>query len=165
MEVASHSWSHPNMSTLSYHDVDTQIELMEDALLKITGRVPALFRLPYGEGNSALIDYINRRHGLTVIGWGADAGDSTGSSVAEQLDVIRSIKPGHPTILLQHDADDSTGENFDKEIQIIKKNGWQPESMVTVAHSLGIHAYKIRTNPQQRDSTWTCEGKPVPGQG
>ncbi len=164
MQVGTHSWSHPDMSRLSYQEIDRQIELMEDALLKITGRVPALMRLPYGNGNTTLIDYINRRHGLTVIGWGADTGDTDGATPQQQLNVIRGIKPGSSTILLQHDTKDSTVNHFDREIEIIKANGWQPENMVTVARSLGIRAYKVRTTPQQRDSSWTCDGKPKPGQ-
>ena len=47
-QICSHTWSHPDISTLNNEELDEQVQLVEDALWKILGVVPACIRAPYG---------------------------------------------------------------------------------------------------------------------
>lgn len=53
-QVASHTWSHPDLLTLSQADVATQMTKLEDAMLKTIGVVPAYMRPPFGNHNAAI---------------------------------------------------------------------------------------------------------------
>ncbi|KAI9610520.1 hypothetical protein H4Q26_006662 [Puccinia striiformis f. sp. tritici PST-130] len=54
--IGSHTWSHPNISTLSAPQLNQQLDLVERALMKILGVKPKFFRAPYGEHNKQSLD-------------------------------------------------------------------------------------------------------------
>ncbi len=44
MEVASHTWEHPNMSTVAAGDIPAQLRKATEAIAAATGRAPTLYR-------------------------------------------------------------------------------------------------------------------------
>ncbi|CAD7066242.1 unnamed protein product [Tilletia caries] len=61
-QICSHTWSHPNIETLSRPAIDQQVQLVEEALFKILGVVPACIRPPYGSASPSTIQYLNQKY-------------------------------------------------------------------------------------------------------
>ncbi|KAG0275655.1 Carbohydrate esterase 4 protein [Linnemannia exigua] len=49
-QIASHTWSHPQLTTLSVEQITTQMRRVEQALRELLGIVPRYMRPPYGDG-------------------------------------------------------------------------------------------------------------------
>src|SRR5678810_671717 len=47
-EIASHSWSHPNLAKMSQEGVRSQLQRTDDEIKTAAGKRPTLFRPPYG---------------------------------------------------------------------------------------------------------------------
>lgn len=48
MELGSHTWEHPNMTTIPPEDIAAQFSRANDAIVAATGRKPSLYRPPAG---------------------------------------------------------------------------------------------------------------------
>ncbi|CAE6492932.1 unnamed protein product [Rhizoctonia solani] len=55
-QVASHTWSHPHLPTLSASQIEDELTRINTAIEGITGAVPAFIRPPYGEYNQDVLD-------------------------------------------------------------------------------------------------------------
>ncbi|KAF9099878.1 Carbohydrate esterase 4 protein [Mortierella sp. AD031] len=49
-QIASHTWSHPQLTTLSVDQIKLEMSRVEQALLEILGIVPRYMRPPFGDG-------------------------------------------------------------------------------------------------------------------
>ncbi|KAG8766285.1 Carbohydrate esterase 4 protein, partial [Serendipita sp. 397] len=47
-QIASHTWSHRNLATLSEAEIDYEIQRLDEAFIKILGVRPKFLRPPYG---------------------------------------------------------------------------------------------------------------------
>ncbi|KNZ52792.1 hypothetical protein VP01_3449g1 [Puccinia sorghi] len=56
--IASHTWSHVHLNQGSYEAISYQLQLLEDAMIKILGVKPLYFRPPYGSCQNANPLYI-----------------------------------------------------------------------------------------------------------
>ncbi len=54
MEVASHTWEHPNMATIAAADIPSQLRKATEAIAAATGRAPNLYRPAGGLSNDAV---------------------------------------------------------------------------------------------------------------
>ncbi|EDR09239.1 carbohydrate esterase family 4 protein [Laccaria bicolor S238N-H82] len=54
-QVASHTWSHSDLTTLNWDQIHNEMWLVEQALWKIVGRYPAFMRPPYGNYNDLVL--------------------------------------------------------------------------------------------------------------
>jgi peptidoglycan-N-acetylglucosamine deacetylase len=107
MEIGNHTWSHPNLPTLSTAQAATEIKRTQDELLGSTGVAPQLFRAPFGLITPDELRSVEAT-GLTPVHWSIPldhyvdelALDPT-QAAAKLLDDIR---PGD--IILAHDAHD-----------------------------------------------------------
>ncbi|SPO25950.1 related to deacetylase [Ustilago trichophora] len=161
-QICSHTWSHPDISTLSNQELDKQVQLVEDALWKILGVVPACLRAPYGNISPEQVKYLNDRWGLVVIGWNQDTGDANGDGVEAGLDVYRNLKAPKHAIILNHETVQATVDTvIPQAVNIVRKNGYRGSE--TVAKTLGFNAYKVVGSYGTRDASWTCDDKPAPG--
>ncbi|CAD6936082.1 unnamed protein product [Tilletia controversa] len=160
----SHTWSHVNLTSgLTYEQIDRQVQLVEDALWKILGVVPAFIRPPYGETNRTIINYLTNRWGYKVIQWDRDAGDAAGNSTEQSTAVYADFKTGERHLILNHEVKQPTAD------VVI------PYALKHLAEinqpSIGVHQclrgqpspYKVVGKKSKRDATWTCEGTPAPG--
>ncbi|SNX87394.1 related to deacetylase [Melanopsichium pennsylvanicum] len=160
--ICSHTWSHTDITTLTNEELDKQIQLLNEALWKTVGVIPACFRPPYGNIRPDQVKYLNDKWGLTVVTWSEDTGDANGDGVKAGLDVYRHLKAPQCAIILNHETVEATVKTvIPKALNIIRKKGYVRS--YSVDDLLGFHAYKKMGVPQQRDETWTCDGKPQPG--
>lgn len=163
-EICSHSWSHPDLRQLNNQQLDRQVQLVEDALWKIIGAVPACFRAPYGNIRDDQVRYLNDRWGLVVVGWNRDTNDANGAGTEAGLNTYRSLKPPQKAIVLNHETVRGTVDVvIPQAVNIVRQNGYSRGSQ-TVASTLWYNPYKVVGRYQNRDGSWTCDGKPAPGQ-
>jgi peptidoglycan-N-acetylglucosamine deacetylase len=74
--VASHSWSHPEMTLLSAQAIESQLTSTSKAIQDTIGVRPTFFRPPYGSINSIVL--ARARHlGFTTVMWDGSASDWT----------------------------------------------------------------------------------------
>ncbi|EPQ31908.1 uncharacterized protein PFL1_00107 [Pseudozyma flocculosa PF-1] len=162
-QICSHTWDHPDISTLNNQQLDEQVQLVEDALWKIIGAVPSCIRAPYGNIRDDQVAYLNNRWGLQVIGWNADTGDANGDGVDAALNVYRGLKAPKHAIVLNHETVSTTPSVvIPQALKIIKQNGYSGSQ--TVAATTRFNPYKVVGSYGKRDASWTCDGKPGPGQ-
>ena len=152
------------MFQLTNEEIDTQVQLVEDALFKIIGVVPKYIRPPYGEVDQRVIDHLHDRWGLTIVNWSDDSEDAVGASDEQIMDLYNGIAGdgSHtPRIVLNHAVKDAASHLPNQYVPQLKNAGYD---LLTVAQCLDESPYKLSGYPyQERDETWTCEGKPAPG--
>ena len=103
--IENHSNTHPNMPHLSTQQMQEQVNECNKKISAITGRSPILFRAPYGDYSSAMLDTITSLN-MYTIQWDVDSLDwkdtATPESIANR--VINKTKSGS-IILFHNDAD------------------------------------------------------------
>jgi peptidoglycan/xylan/chitin deacetylase (PgdA/CDA1 family) len=106
--VGNHSWSHPQMPTLSAAGQAAEMDrtsALQNAQLAVA---PCLFRPPYGEYDGTTLSLAQQRR-MSVWNWSVDtedwkAGTSTSSAWVERI-VSRAVAGGsqaHPVILMHN---------------------------------------------------------------
>ena len=133
MELGSHTWEHPNMTTIPPEDIPAQFSKASDAIEAATGQRPKLVRTAGGLINDA------------VLRGGQEAGPCRhqlgrhpfrlGQRLQHRrhpLHADEQIKPN--SVVLFHDTYSSTVDLVDQFIPVLKANGYH---LVTVSHMLG----------------------------
>ncbi len=86
--IGNHTWTHPDMTTLSPAQQTTELDQTNQAIRRATGFTPCLWRPPYGATSPAL-ESLARSLGLITVDWDIDPRDwalpGTGSIVATVL--------------------------------------------------------------------------------
>lgn len=92
--IGDHTWSHPDMVTLSPSAQHSQLELTADAIRHATGFTPCLWRPPYGDISDQL-DSLARSLGFLTIYWNIDPRDWSLPGVAEiENNVLTNARNG-----------------------------------------------------------------------
>ena len=165
MQIAAHSWSHPHLIGLTTDELRKQVYLLEDALWRIGGVVPSFIRLPYGETNDTITQFLNDQ-GYVVVTWSdnANSGDGDGESADYSINVFKQLKAPEQALALQHETKEPTAHQVvPAELKIVFENGYKKENIMTVAESFNLNPYKVVGTPGSRDEHWTCAGTPAPG--
>jgi len=154
-QVESHTWSHPDLTTLSFDQIHDQMWRVEQALQKIAGVYPAMMRPPYGAYND-LVRQVAAERKQTLITWDFDSGDSTGSTVAQSEAAYDALIARHPSTILalNHETQETTAHQLlPYVIQRLQAAGYR---LVTLSDCIGLPPYQSVQNPGVRDSTWVC---------
>ncbi|OBK23561.1 polysaccharide deacetylase family protein [Mycobacterium asiaticum] len=136
MEVGSHTWEHPNMTTIPPEDVAAQFSRANDAIAAATGRKPNLYRPAGGLSNPA-VRQTAATFGLAEILWDVipfDWANDSNTAATRQV-LMTQIKPG--SVVLFHDTYSSTVDLVYQFIPVLKANGYR---LVTVSELLGPRA-------------------------
>ncbi|KAF8317960.1 carbohydrate esterase family 4 protein [Clavulina sp. PMI_390] len=154
-QIAQHTWSHPELPSLSLSQIRTEFSKINTAIKKITGKMPAMFRPPYGDYNNN-VRQVAAENGQIVVTWNQDSGDSVGATMTQQKAVYSNFikKKSQKAIFLNHETYKSTVVTLlPYAIAELKKGGYE---MVTLATCLGKSAYLSQGSPAKKDSTWHC---------
>jgi peptidoglycan/xylan/chitin deacetylase (PgdA/CDA1 family) len=136
MELGSHTWEHPNMTTIPPADIAAQLSRANDAIVAATGRKPALYR-PAGGLSNAAVRQAAGNLGLAEILWDVipfDWANDSNTAATRQV-LMAQIKPG--SVVLFHDTYSSTVDLVYQFIPVLKANGYR---LVTVGELLGPRA-------------------------
>jgi peptidoglycan/xylan/chitin deacetylase (PgdA/CDA1 family) len=136
MEIGSHTWEHPNMTTIPAEDIAGQFSRANDAITAATGRAPSLWRPAGGLANDAVLATAGR-FGLAEILWDVIPFDwaNDSNTAATRYMLMTQIKPG--SVVLFHDTYSSTVDLVYQFIPVLKANGYR---LVTVSELLGPRA-------------------------
>jgi peptidoglycan/xylan/chitin deacetylase (PgdA/CDA1 family) len=136
MEIGSHTWEHPNMTTIPPADVAGQLSKANDAIAAATGVTPKLWR-PAGGLTDAAVNQQAASIGLAGILWDVIPYDWINDSnvAATKYMLMTQIKPG--SVVLFHDTYSSTVDLVYQFIPVLKANGYH---LVTVSQLLGPRA-------------------------
>jgi peptidoglycan/xylan/chitin deacetylase (PgdA/CDA1 family) len=100
--IANHTWTHLDLQWLPPALVTEQMTRAADAIHTATGRVPGLFRAPYGAWSPFVLAQCART-GLTPLGWSVDPRDWSRPGVpAIVANIMRNTHTG--SIILEHDG-------------------------------------------------------------
>ncbi|KAG8707104.1 Carbohydrate esterase 4 protein [Ceratobasidium sp. 423] len=152
-QVASHTWAHKDLATLTWDQVHDEMWRVEQALQRITGAVPAFMRPPYGSYNDNVLAASAVR-GQKVAIWDFDSGDSVGATPAESKQRYTDIANQHPSTILtlNHETHEGTAhEVIPHAISVLQAKGYK---LVTLAECLGEQPYQSVGSPAT--GSWTC---------
>ena len=131
MELANHSYTHRNLTTLNAAQVAQEMLQTQAAIMMVTGKMPRFMRPPGGNWNSAVAQVV-REWGLTPCMWTVDV---YGSEVlgAQQVAnaVLREVQPG--SIILMHNGKASTLQALPTILRELKARGYAFTTVDTLA--------------------------------
>ncbi len=129
-EVASHTWDHKDLVTLSPDQQKQEIESANQLINKITGKNVTLFRPPYGSYNKSVLSQTN----LSAVNWTVDTNDwryRTSAPVVQNV----STYAHDGAIILMHDIHQWSVDAVPQIIQNLKAQGY---TFVTVSTLLTV---------------------------
>lgn len=122
-EIGNHSSTHPNMTELSTEDMAKELQGAGDAIEKITGVKPTVFRPPFGAYNNSLIETCEA-DGYHVIQWSVDSLDWKNITAEQIVDrVTRNVKPG--SIVLFHNNAEHVEDYLPAILDRLKSEGYK----------------------------------------
>ncbi|BGP58111.1 hypothetical protein JCM8202_006187 [Rhodotorula sphaerocarpa] len=154
---------HVDITTLTTDQLHRQLDLLETALWKILGVKPRFFRPPYGRYDQKSLQVLNDR-GYIVVLWDFDDRDTLGDTPAQSIAGYKKLAMTYPRphIALNHETQQSTVDVvIPAVVPLLRQQGYR---LVGMDQCLAQNPYQAVGTPQARDSTWTCAGKPGPGQ-
>jgi peptidoglycan/xylan/chitin deacetylase (PgdA/CDA1 family) len=136
MEIGSHTWEHPNMTTIPPEEIPAQFSKASAAIEAATGQRPQLVRTAGGLINDAVLAEAGKQ-GLADINWDVIPFDwaNDANTGATRYMLMTQIKPN--SVVLFHDTYSSTVDLVYQFIPVLKANGYH---LVTVSHLLGPRA-------------------------
>jgi peptidoglycan/xylan/chitin deacetylase (PgdA/CDA1 family) len=136
MEIGSHTWEHPNMTTIPPEDIAAQFSKAGDAIQAATGQRPTLVRTAGGLINDRVLAEAKKQN-LADINWDVIPFDwmNDANTAATTYMLKTQIKPG--SVVLMHDTYSSTVDVVYQFIPVLKANGYH---LVTVSQLLGQRA-------------------------
>jgi peptidoglycan/xylan/chitin deacetylase (PgdA/CDA1 family) len=102
-EIGNHTWDHHDLARRAQHQAQQDLAQAHDAIIAVTGRVPTVFRPPYGHlsGSAVLAaDHL----GYEIVLWSLQMVESQfpNNPTGHARYMVSQIQPG--TILLGHDV-------------------------------------------------------------
>jgi peptidoglycan/xylan/chitin deacetylase (PgdA/CDA1 family) len=133
MEIGSHTWEHPNMTTIPPDHIAAQFSKASDAIEAATGRRPTLVRTAGGLVDDQVLAEAKRQN-LADINWDVIPFDwmNDANTAATTYMLKTQIKPG--SVVLFHDTYSSTVDVVYQFLPVLRANGYH---MVTVTQLLG----------------------------
>jgi peptidoglycan/xylan/chitin deacetylase (PgdA/CDA1 family) len=135
--IGDHTWTHPNMTTLSPGEQTSELQLTINAIQKATGFRTCLWRPPY-EAFDTQVDDLARSMGLLTINYDVDTRDwTTPGTPAIYQAAVNGAHNG--AIILQHFGGGPRQETLaavPEEIRTLRSRGYR---FVTIPEMLGLH--------------------------
>ena len=145
--IGNHSYTHPYMDKLSPAQVSEEIELADQALEKLTGYKPWLYRPPYGSCTPAVRQALAERGYTHSIMWTIDSHDWMDPGVQYIIDrVTKNAKDG--AIVLMHVGAPQTIEALPSIIEWLRNKDYEfvllDDLLPHIAAADGRIPYRVR---------------------
>ena len=152
--VESHTWSHPDLTTLPASGVAAQIDMTQSEIQAVTGTTPECVRPPYDAWNATVLNQI-AISGLTTMSYSVDPRDWTQPGV--QVIVSRVVGAAFPgAVVDMHDAGGDRSQTVAALPQIITQLRGEGYSFVSVCGG-------VPTLRPQVTATYSFGNAPLPG--
>lgn len=146
-EIGSHSDTHPHVNNLRYEENIEEIEKSNDKIEKITGSRTNLYRTPYGEYNTTVLQAAQDK-GYYTIQWNLDTLDYTGLTGNEMWNRIKD-KLGPGDIILMHNGTEHTADSLGMLLKNIKEKGLE---VTKISELIYKDNYTIDVNGTQKNN-------------
>ncbi len=134
-EIGNHSYSHPQLTSLSAKKVKSQLSRTDKKVKKITGKKTSVCRAPYGAYSKRVLKAMGRPN----IFWSVDTLDWKHRNTSRLIRVVKKqAKDG--AVVLMHDIHPTTAAAVDRICKNLKKKGFES---VTVTELAAIKGKKI----------------------
>ena len=110
-QIGTHSWDHPNFTTLTAAQTTTEISAARSLQVAVTGHDSKLFRFPYNQATTAALSYLSSQ-GMQSIGADIDPSDWNWQSVTDAQvisTVMSQLRNG--AVIQLHDGQDVLGRD------------------------------------------------------
>lgn len=126
-ELANHSWSHSDMSTMSYSQIQQEITNTNNKIYQMVGVTPKFFRPPYISTSNTMYQAIDLPFigGLTCNDW-----ENSTSAAQRASTVLNNVKDGDIVLLHDFPGNNNTVQALSTIIQGLKDRGY---AFVTVS--------------------------------
>lgn len=128
-EIGNHTWSHPNLTTLSPQAVAREVALTNQAIRSATGQVPKTIRPPYGASNATVAGAV----GLPQVFWTVDTRDWENHNPDQILANVKQQATPRG-IVLMHDTHQATAQSVERVITYLQAQGYR---LVTISELNG----------------------------
>ncbi|KAJ7672296.1 carbohydrate esterase family 4 protein [Mycena polygramma] len=151
-QICSHTWSHPDLATLSATKIATQITRQDTALLKVLGISTNYLRPPYGSYNKR-VRQVASSYNKSLVVWDFDSGDSVNKTWQESEALYDDAIAKQPANLLplNHETEENTALILVP--WLIEKLQGAGYKLVTLAECLGEEPY-VSKGPY--GDSWKC---------
>ncbi len=144
-DIENHTWSHPDMTKLSREEIIEEYDKCDEAIIKITGKKPVLFRPPFICVNDLMHDVI---HVPFICGHGCEDWVKE-RTVDERYKRMReNTQDGVMYLLHVDDGNEATLELVDRAIPVLKEQGFE---FVTAPKLFELKGVEMKDNGQN----WT----------
>jgi peptidoglycan-N-acetylglucosamine deacetylase len=100
--IVNHTWTHLDLAFLSSVAVRDQMDYATDAIHRATGRIPQMFRAPYGAWSPTVLEWCEQTR-MSPLDWSVDPRDwSRPGTGAIIRNIMRNTQSG--SIILEHDG-------------------------------------------------------------
>lgn len=122
-EIGNHSNTHPHMPKLNRTEMQAQITACSEKIKAATGTAPVLFRPPYGDYSTPVINTVNSLR-MYPVQWDVDSLDwqnPTPQQISER--VLSQVKPG--SIVLFHNGAKNTPAALPTILKTLQSQGYK----------------------------------------
>ncbi|MEA4923612.1 MAG: polysaccharide deacetylase family protein, partial [Eubacteriaceae bacterium] len=138
-QVGTHSYSHPNLQTMTDSQIAKESKKAKDAIKKASGQDPTVFRPPYGNGSTKIAKIFD----LPTINWDVDTLDWKTKNASSVISQVKSIKNLDGAVVLMHSIYQSSVDATKTIVPYLQDQGYQ---LVTVSELLQYHYNETPTN-------------------
>ena len=125
-QIANHTHTHPQTSFWCHGPIRTYREIArcQEALKKITGVAPQLFRAPVGHHN-IFVHPVLRHFGMKLIGWNSRGFDAAPGATLESVTGKIRASASNGSIILAHEATPFAVEVVSEILTMAKEHDWK----------------------------------------
>lgn len=132
-EIASHTYSHPNLTKLTAEQIKDEEKKTSDRIFELCGVRPTMMRAPGGSYNSDVLAAVS----YPLIGWTVDTLDWKHQDPKQALEYLKAqVKDGG--IILMHDRIPTSAEIAETLLKWLYDNGYKVVSVSELMAARGI---------------------------
>ena len=144
-DIENHTWSHPDMTKLTREEMIEEYNKCDEAIIKITGKKPVLFRPPYISVNDLMHEVI---HVPFICGHGCEDWVKERTADERYKLMMENVQDGVMYLLHVDDGNEATLELVDRAIPVLKEQGFE---FVTAPKLFELKGVPMKDNGQN----WT----------
>ena len=134
-ELGNHTYDHTELTTLSFDEIISEVDKVNEQLINLTGEGASVVRPPYGSVNDTVKSAIN----LPLILWSIDTLDwKTLNAESTVEEVMNNVKDG--SVILMHDIFSTSVDAAEILIPQLIEKGYQ---LVTVHELAALHQTEL----------------------
>ena len=141
-DIENHTWTHPDMTKLTREQMIEEYDKCDDAIIKITGKKPVLFRPPFICVNDLMHEVI---HVPFICGHGCEDWVPERTADERLKLMLENQQDGVMYLLHVDDGNHATREVVDRAIPILKEKGFE---FVTAPELYKIKGVEMKDNGQ-----------------